>query len=84
MTQVTAQIPFLGVLALGETSHDPEFPPVPMIKIEASVGRLLTVPFHLYKRPGGGGWNCSSSLVMATLTEVDWVVVTLTDVGPPL
>ena len=50
-----------------------------MTKIEASGGRLRIVPLHMYKRPGGGGEDCSDRPVIARLTDV---VPVPTDVVP--
>jgi hypothetical protein len=50
-----------------------------MTKIEASGGRFRIVPLHMYKRPGGGGEDCSDRPVIARLTDE---VPVLTDEVP--
>jgi hypothetical protein len=66
-------------LETGACGWNPGF--LAMTKIEASGGRLRIVPLHMYKRPGGGGEDCSDRPVIARLIDV---VPVLTDVVPVL
>jgi hypothetical protein len=83
ISQVTVHVPLFNIVAWGETSHGWELSLLgvgpgasawnlgllAMTKIMASGGRLRIVPPHLYKRPGGGGEDCSDRLVIARLTN---------------
>jgi hypothetical protein len=53
-----------------------------MTKIKASGGRLRIVPLHMYKRPGGGGEDCSDRPVIARLTDVVPVLIDVVPVDP--
>jgi hypothetical protein len=63
ITQLTVHPPFLEMTAAGETSHGPAR--LSMTNTSAPDGSPLTVPFHTYSRPGGGGWGRSNRPVMA-------------------
>jgi hypothetical protein len=63
---VTVHFPFPEMTAAGETSQSPER--LSITKTEALAGWPLTVPVHTYRRPGGGGWDCSDRPVMARCT----------------
>ena len=64
MAQVTVQAPPAAMTAAGETSHSPGR--LSMMNTSAPGGWSCTVPVHRYRRPGGGGKDCSTRPVMST------------------
>ena len=64
MAQVTVHAPPAAMTAAGETSHSPGR--LSMMNTSAPGGWSCTVPVHRYRRPGGGGKDCSTRPVMST------------------
>ena len=76
MIQVTVHVPFFETSAWGETNHGwlpllacgtfaAVVESLPITKIAASLGRFRSVPFHVYRRLGGGEDGCSDRPVIA-------------------